>query len=133
MDFETLRKSVTDHQKERTIFANEIPSETVDKLLEEVEELKIALLEAEIGGSVTNVAQEIGDVVIVLLTLADKCGIDVLDATYMKQVENEIRGPKTALNNGYPNPYGVTKETYHMMGDKNAYYLAYLLLLAEED
>jgi hypothetical protein len=51
MDFETLRKSVTDHQKERTIFANEIPSETVDKLLEEASELLQSILEAEIGGS----------------------------------------------------------------------------------
>jgi NTP pyrophosphatase (non-canonical NTP hydrolase) len=133
MDFETLRTAIVEHQRERKIFADEYPSQTVAKLIEEVFELAEAIEEAEIGGSATAVAQELGDAMIVLLTLADKCGIDILQATYAKQIENEIRSPKTAINNGYPDPYFVTKETYEMMGGKSLYYLAYLLLIAEED
>jgi len=133
MDFETLRTAIITHQRERKIFEAEYPSQTVAKLIEEVFELAEAIEEAEIGGSAIAVAQELGDAMIVLLTLADKCGIDILQATYAKQIENEVRTPKTAINNGYPDPYYTTKETYEMMGGKDVYYLAYLLLLAEDD
>jgi NTP pyrophosphatase (non-canonical NTP hydrolase) len=133
MEFEQLHQAIIAHQRERKVFEDESAMQTADKLLEEATELKIALLEAEIGGSVTNVAQELGDVFIVLLTLADKLGIDLLQATYMKQVENEIRTPKTAINNGYPDPYETTKQAYELMGGKEIYYLAYLLTLAEDD
>jgi NTP pyrophosphatase (non-canonical NTP hydrolase) len=133
MDFEALRTAIVSHQNERKIFADEAPLETIEKLKEEVEELHTSLIEAEIGGSALATAEELADVLIVLLTLADKCGIDILQATYAKQIENEIRSPKTAINNGYPDPYFVTKETYEMMGGKSLYYLAYLLLIAEED
>lgn len=133
MDFETLKTAIVNHQKERKIFEDEYPSQTVAKLIEEVFELAEAVEEAEIGGGATHVAEELGDVFVVLLTLADKCGIDILQAGYMTQVENELKSPKTAINNGYPDPYYTTKETYNQIGGKEAYYLAYLLLIAEED
>lgn len=131
--FEQLRQTIIEHQAERTIFKDELPEQTIKKLIEEVLELQEAIQEAQIGGSITNVANELGDVFIVLLTLADKLGIDILDAGLMKQMRNEFKGTKTILNNGYEQPYAVNSEVYEVMGGDRAFYYAYLMFLAEDD
>jgi NTP pyrophosphatase (non-canonical NTP hydrolase) len=133
MDFETLRTAIITHQRERTFVNDKTAVEEIDKLQEEVEELRESLLEAEIGGGATEVAGELADVAIVLLTIADKCGIDILQAMTAKQMRNELKAPKSIVNNGYPEPYGTSKEIYKMAGGDEMFYQAYLLLIAEED
>jgi hypothetical protein len=61
MDFETLRTAIITHQRERTFVNDKTAVEEIDKLQEEVEELRESLLEAEIGGGATEVAGELAD------------------------------------------------------------------------
>lgn len=132
MTLEELSAYIASHNRERIIFDKQTPLETSTHLIEEARELQASLIEAEIGGSATSVANEIADCLILLITIADKCGIDLTQALAMKAVRNEFKGSKFILNNGYDDPYKVSKEVYEMMGGDEIFYQAYLLLIADE-
>jgi hypothetical protein len=72
------------------------------------------------------------DVFILLIQVADSCGIDIAQASQMKLMENDMRSPITLMNSGIPDPYSVSKEVYEQMGGKDLFYQIYLMLLAED-
>mgnify|MGYP001068191335 CR=1 FL=1 len=133
IEIESIIAQIIKHKEDRDIFRGQYPSQIAAKLLEEASELLTSILEAEIGGGVTEVVGELADVFILLVQLADECEIDLGQAAYAKLCRNDLKGSMTALNNGYPDPYKTTSEAYKMMGGDAMFYQIYLLLLAEED
>lgn len=114
--YRQLSDSVIRQNDARLPWSDQTPMDMMDKLSEEIGELRDSMTNDE---DAIHVAGEIGDVLYVLIRLSHELGIDPLDALQMKTVRNGLK-----YNDALMHTSDVTgaKDLYQWMGGDERFF-----------